>query len=273
MKLATIRTASGTSAARVEDDHVVVLPFPDMVALLHQADWRAAAGQGGEQVALDEVAWDAAVRPVKTVCVGLNYRTHILEMGHELPDYPSLFAKYPEALTGPYDDIALPPSAKNVDWEVELGIVMGSIAVRVSEGDALRHVAGYTVVNDVSVRDWQMRTTQWFQGKNFEASTPVGPVVVTGDEVDDGRDLEVRCELDDSTVQSARTSDLLFGPAAVVSYISQFITLQPGDLIATGTPGGVGQGRTPKMFIQPGQRVRTTVEGIGSLLNTFTTIG
>jgi acylpyruvate hydrolase len=154
-----------------------------------------------------------------------------------------------------------------VDWEVELGIVIGHTARRVDEDEATRCIAGYTVVNDISMRDWQSRTLQWMQGKNFEASTPVGPVVVTGDEVGDAADLALTCVVDGETMQSSRTSDLLFGPAALVSYISRFTTLRPGDLIATGTPSGVGAGRNPKVWLRTGQTVETTIEGIGTLRN------
>jgi acylpyruvate hydrolase len=188
-------------------------------------------------------------------------------MGRELPEYPTLFAKFPDTLTGPYDDLALPSASTEVDWEAELGVVVGRVARDVSEPEALACIAGFTVVNDVSMRDWQWRTTQWMAGKNFEASTPIGPFVVTGDELDGAADLEVRCAVDGITMQKARTSDLLFTPAAVLAYVSRIATLRPGDLIATGTPGGVGAGRDPRVFLRPGQLLETTVEGVGSCRN------
>jgi acylpyruvate hydrolase len=209
------------------------------------------------------------VRPGKTICVGLNYRSHILEMGRPLPEHPTLFAKFPEVLTGPYDDIELPAVSREVDWEVELGVVVGRPCRRVTPEQARAAIAGYTVVNDVSMRDWQWRTTEWLAGKNFEASTPVGPVLVTPEEVDDARDLEVSCQVDGETVQKGRTSDLLFSPAEVISYVSQFVTLAPGDLLATGTPGGVAAARPDKPFLRDGQVVTVTVEGIGSCVNRF----
>jgi acylpyruvate hydrolase len=206
-------------------------------------------------------------RPEKIVCVGLNYAKHIFEMGRELPDHPTLFAKYPSALIGARDDIVLPRVSSQTDWEVELGVVIGAPARHVSADDAAHAIAGYTVVNDVSVRDFQNRTLQWLQGKTFESTTPVGPALVTPDEVDDARSLEVTCEVDGELMQKALTSDLVFPPAALISYMSQIFTLVPGDVIATGTPGGVGAARNPPRFLVDGSVVVTRVEGVGECRN------
>ena len=178
-----------------------------------------------------------------------------------------MFAKFASSLIGADDDLVLASVSNAVDWEVELGVVIGSRVWRATPEEALAAIAGFTVVNDVSMRDWQNRTSQYLQGKTFDASTPVGPYLVTGDEISDGADLEVRCEVDGVVMQSGRTSDMLFGPAVVVSYISQFAALVPGDLISTGTPSGVGAGRKPPVFLAPGQVMTTSVEGIGSCLN------
>ncbi|HEV8623621.1 MAG TPA: fumarylacetoacetate hydrolase family protein [Acidimicrobiia bacterium] len=269
MRLATIRRTDGTTAAaRLDGDELVLLPYPDVVALLAEPGWQdAAASAGGERIALAGADLAPTVRPAKVICVGLNYRSHIEEMGRELPDHPTLFIKFPDTLTGPYDDLVVPKMSRAVDWEVELGVVIGVPARRVDEAEAAACIAGYTVVNDLSMRDWQVRTPQWDQGKNFEASTPVGPFLVTGDEIGDAADLEVTCRVDGQTMQSARTCDLLFNPAAIVSYASQFTTLRPGDLIATGTPAGVGAGRNPKVFLAPGQVLETAIEGIGTCRN------
>jgi acylpyruvate hydrolase len=269
MRLATIRRTDGTTAAaRLDGDELVLLPYPDVVALLAEPRWQdAAASAAGERVALAGADLAPTVRPAKVICVGLNYRSHIEEMGRELPDHPTLFIKFPDTLTGPYDDLVVPKVSRAVDWEVELGVVIGVQARRVDEAEAAACIAGYTVVNDLSMRDWQVRTPQWDQGKNFEASTPVGPFLVTGDEIGDAADLEVTCRVDGQTMQSARTCDLLFNPAAIVSYASQFTTLRPGDLIATGTPAGVGAGRDPKVFLAPGQVLETAIEGIGACRN------
>ncbi len=269
MRLATVRRSDGTTAAaRLEGDELILLPYPDVVALLAEPEWQETAGaESGERVALAGADLGPTVRPAKVICVGLNYRSHIEEMGRGFPDHPTLFSKFPDTLTGPYDDLVVPNNSGEVDWEVELGVVIGRPARRVDEADAAACIAGYTVVNDISMRDWQWRTTQWDQGKNFEASTPVGPFLVTGDEIGDAADLAVTCTVDGQTMQTGRTCDLLFNPAAIVSYASQFTTLRPGDLIATGTPGGVGAGRDPKVFLAPGQVLETAIEGIGACRN------
>src|SRR2546423_893944 len=269
MRLATIRRPDGsTTAARLEGDELVVLPYPDVVALLAEPGWQdAAASANGERVALAGADLAPTVRPSKVICVGLNYRSHIEEMGRGFPDHPTLFIKFPDTLTGPYDDLVVPSASAEVDWEVELGVVIGRPARRVDEAGAAACIAGYTVVNDISMRDWQWRTTQWDQGKNFEASTPVGPFLVTGDEIGDAADLEVTTRVDGETMQTGRTGDLLFKPAAIVAYVSQFTTRRPGDLIATGTPGGVGAGRDPKVFLAPGQVLKTAIEKIGACQN------
>jgi acylpyruvate hydrolase len=268
MRVTTIVSGSQTVAARVEGESVVPLAFPDVAALLSAADWQSAPADG-PRGSLRGVQLAPLVRPEKVICVGLNYRSHILEMGRDLPRHPTLFAKYADTLTGPYADVALPAVSAEVDWEVELGVVVGRTLRDASPEEALDAIAGYTVVNDVSMRDWQSRTTQWFAGKNFERSTPVGPVLVTPDEIDQARDLQLTCEVDGATVQKGTTSDLLFSPAEVLSYVSRFTTLRPGDLLATGTPGGVAAGRPDKPFLRDGQVVRVEVEGIGACVNTF----
>ncbi|MGH3662114.1 MAG: fumarylacetoacetate hydrolase family protein [Micromonosporaceae bacterium] len=269
MRLATVRTAGSTAAARLDGDEYVVLDAPDLTTMLARSDWQAAAQADGGRLPAEATALDPAVRPTKTLCVGLNYRSHILEMGRELPEHPTLFGKFSDALTGPYDPITLPRVSEKVDWEVELGVVIGRAARHVTAAQAPDHIAGYTVVNDVSMRDWQRRTAQWLAGKNFEASTPVGPVLVTPDELDHARDLELSCLVDGETMQKSRTRDLLFSPADVIAYASQFITLRPGDLICTGTPGGVAAARENQPFVRDGQTVTVTVEGIGSCVNPF----
>ena len=273
MRLTTIATEHGTSAARITDGTVVALPYPDVVALLGDAAWRTAASSSGvdhgDASALEHNL--PVVRPGKTFCVGLNYRAHVMESRtrRELPEYPTLFAKFPDSLTGASSPICLPRASAAVDWEAELGVVIGTPARRVSPGQALDHVAGLTAVNDVSMRDWQRRTTEWLQGKNFEASTPVGPVLATLDEFDNPLDLAISTDVDGQTMQQARTSELLFGIAEVVSYASMFTTLRPGDLIATGTPSGVASAREGEPYIKDGQVVTVTIEGIGSCRNQF----
>lgn len=269
MRLATIRTAAGTRAARVEGDRAVELHWDDVGTLLADPDWqsRAAEASGPDHALGDLDLAPVVPRPAKVICLGLNYRNHIEEMGRELPSHPTLFAKFAATLTGARDPIMLPRVSDQVDWEVELAFVIGRTARHVAADEAMTAIAGFTVLNDVSVRDYQNRTLQWLQGKMFESSTPVGPVLVTPDEVDGARDLEVRCEVDGQVVQQGRTSELVFPPAEIVAYISDIVTLEPGDLIATGTPGGVGHARTPPVYLQPGQHVRSSIEGLGECVN------
>lgn len=269
MRLTTVRTAAGTSAGRVEGDSVVLLPFADVNDLLDRPDWAEQASAAGDAIALDHTALAPVVpRPPKIICLGLNYMRHIREMGREPPAHPTIFAKYTSALIGPRDEICMPAVSERMDWEVELGVVVGAPARNVAAVDALRHVAGYTVVNDISARDWQNRTTQFLQGKTFERTTPVGPFLVTADELPPGAaGLEVRCEVDGTVMQRDTTDELIFGVADTIAYLSQIFTLQPGDLIAMGTPDGVGAGRTPPVWLQPGQTVRTSIDAIGELIN------
>jgi acylpyruvate hydrolase len=268
VKLATIRTASGTAAVRIEDDQAVEVGAADVGELLRRAGWRddAAAAAGARHDRAGLAYAPLVPSPRKIICVGLNYRSHILEMGRELPAYPTLFAKFANSLLGANDDIVLPSVSDQVDWEAELGVVIGTALRRALASQAAAAIAGYTIVNDVSMRDWQWRTSEWLQGKSFEASTPAGPWLVTPDEVDAGR-LDLRCDVDGDNRQHANTSDLLFPPAEIAAYISQFTTLEPGDLIVTGTPGGVGAGRDPKVFLRPGQTLTTTIGGLGQLRN------
>jgi acylpyruvate hydrolase len=259
-------------AARVDGDHVVELDALDAGAFLAAVSGgdvtAAASAVAGPEYDVDAVDWAPLVpRPNKVFCLGLNYRAHILEMGHEFPEHPAVFTKFPIALIGARDDIWMPPDSSSVDWEAELGVVIGRTVRRASEPEARNAIAGYTVVNDISMRDWQYRTPQWDAGKTWEHATPVGPWLVTPDEVDHARDLRVTCEVDGVTMQDGRTSDLLFDPIATVRYLSTICTLEPGDLISTGTPSGVGHARKPPVYLQSGQLVHTAVEGIGALVN------
>ena len=161
----------------------------------------------------------------------------------------------------------LPRVSAQIDWEAELAFVIGLPVRHATESEAAAAIAGFTILNDVTARDYQHRTLQWLQGKTFEKSTPLGPALVTGDEVGDARDLEVRCDVDGQPMQRGKTSDLIFKPVEIVRYISDIITLLPGDVIATGTPSGVGDGRNPKVFLRPGQVVRTAIEGLGVMEN------
>lgn len=272
MRFATIRTSGGTTAARLDGDTLIPLDAPDVGALLASGDPAAVPDRPGAQPVASASADFAPVvpRPAKIFCVGLNYRAHIAETGRDMPEHPTLFAKFAESLAGPRDDLALPAVSERVDWEAELGVIIGRPVRRAGADEALAAIGGYTVCNDISMRDWQRRTLQWLAGKAFERSSPAGPYLVTPDEVDHASDLEIGCEVDGVTMQRSRTSDLLFRPAGIVAYLSQVITLRPGDLILTGTPGGVGDARTPPVYLQPGNVLRTYVEALGECVNRCT---
>ncbi|MGN6403116.1 fumarylacetoacetate hydrolase family protein, partial [Sinomonas sp.] len=203
--------------------------------------------------------------PSKVFCVGLNYASHIKEMGRELPEYPTLFAKFADTLTGPFDDVELPVADQAIDWEAELVVVVGKRARRVGEDVAGDYIAGYTAANDISMRSYQFRTKEGLQGKVWEKSTPVGPVMVTPDELD--RDAAITTTVDGEERQRGSIGDLVHGPEFLVSYISEMITLNPGDLILTGTTGGVGHARRPEVYLTDGQTVTVAIEGIGELRN------
>lgn len=261
MRLATLRRAGTTIAVRIDGDSFVAIPgFADVRDLLQRADWRAIAEAVDDApfplASLRGDDWGPVVKPGKIICVGLNYGGHILEMGRDLPAVPTLFAKFPEAIVGPYDDIRIPAAAPDMlDWEAELAVVIGP------DGG----VAGYTLINDVTARDYQYRTTQWLQGKTFASTAPLGPMLVTADEHVDG--AELRCSVGGELVQRDSTADLVFGPAALVEYISAIIPLGAGDVIATGTPAGVGHAQTPARYLRPGDELVTEAEGIGVMRN------
>lgn len=271
MRLVTVRLDGSTRAGRVDGDAVVLLDEVDVRAVLADPDGLSrAADAGGESVPLADCDLAPLIpRPDKIACVGLNYRSHIQETGRDAPTHPTYFAKYSRSLIGAHDPIHLPPPSvsESVDWECELGVVIGTPVRHASPDEALAAIAGYTIVNDVSVRDWQRRSTQFLVGKTFEATTPIGPVLVTADELGDGSGLAIRTEVDGVVKQDGNTSDLIFGAVDLVVDLSKVMTLDPGDVISTGTPEGVGAARTPPEFLQPGQTLTTTIQGIGELVN------
>ena len=253
VKIATLRINGGSRAARIEDDSAVLLDSPDVGALLGDARYLELRSAEGERVALADCDFAPVIpNPDKILCVGLNYRSHVLEMGNELPKYPTVFAKFRGSLVGAHDNVVLPAVSKSVDWEAELTVIIGRAARHVSVADAPNYIAGYTIMNDVSIRDWQRRTTQFLQGKTFESSTPLGPWLVTADDPSvagfavsgaDGAQPDARtkisCSVNGEVLQDSFTSDLVFDVATIVSYLSTVITLcatpKPSDLRASTT--------------------------------------
>ncbi|MEV1172570.1 fumarylacetoacetate hydrolase family protein [Nonomuraea sp. NPDC049784] len=274
MKLATLRVEGSTRAVRVDGDRLVDLGAADLGELLARDGWaeQAASVDAGTATTYPVEGADFAPvvpRPSKVVCVGLNYKNHIQEMGRDLPQHPTLFAKFADCLVGATDEIARPEETSEFDWEVELAVVIGAPVRRARGAQAEAAIAGFTVLNDITCRDWQFRTREWLQGKMWDSSTPVGPYVVTPDELPGGvrPELEVELSVDGEVMQRDNTRDLLFDPVALVEYVSTVVRLNPGDIIATGTPGGVGHARDPKRYLLGGERVVTRVEGIGRLEN------
>jgi 2,4-didehydro-3-deoxy-L-rhamnonate hydrolase len=204
--------------------------------------------------------------PQKIVCVGLNYRDHAEEQGVELPERPLLFAKWPNTLVAAGEPIRIPPISERVDYEAELGVVIGRRASRVAADDALDHVEGYVVANDVSGRDLQFADGQWVRGKSLDTFLPVSELVPAS-EVPDPQALPIRAILNGEVMQDSNTSNMIFGVADVVSFVSQAITLEPGDLIITGTPAGVGAFRDPPVWLQPGDEITIEIDGLGSITN------
>jgi len=279
MRLVTVRGPLGTVAAvehagtrrNVADEHG--RPYADVGDLLRRApDWRAAAARAeltGDVLAAGLPLARPVLEPGAVVCVGLNFRRHVIEMGRELPEAPTLFAKLARSLTDPDAAIALPAASKKVDYEGELTVVIGAGGRDIAVDRAWDAVAGLTLLNDVSMRDFQRRSLQFFAGKTWERCTPVGPAVVSTDVLPDLAHREIVTRVNGDERQRAPMSDLIFDVPTLVADLSRIVTLQPGDLIATGTPGGVGDARKPPSYLRPGDVVEIEFEGIGVLTNRF----
>lgn len=205
--------------------------------------------------------------PGKIICVGLNYRDHAEESGMAIPTSPILFTKFANTVIGPGEPIVIPPFTTQVDYEAELAVVIGRRAAQVSVDEARSYVAGYTCANDVSARDLQFADGQWYRGKGLDTFCPLGPRLATPDEIPDPQDLGIRCIVNGTTLQDSTTAQMIFSVDEIISFISQGITLEPGDVILTGTPVGVGFARTPPIFLADGDVVRVEIDGIGALEN------
>ncbi|RIX50337.1 FAA hydrolase family protein [Paenibacillus nanensis] len=231
---------------------------------------RYRAEDGAKRRRLDEVKLLPPITdPEKIICIGLNYYDHVLESQMEVPKVPVLFPKYNNCLAGHGDEIVIPSEVTQCDYEVELAVVVGKTAKRVPVESALDYVYGYTILNDVSARDIQLHEPQWTRGKTIDGFAPTGPWIVTADEISNPGQLGISLKLNGEAMQASNTKELIFDIPYLISFLSRTLTLQPGDIISTGTPPGVGMGRKPPVWLKDGDVVEATVEGIGTLRNTF----
>jgi 2-keto-4-pentenoate hydratase/2-oxohepta-3-ene-1,7-dioic acid hydratase in catechol pathway len=245
--------------------------IPDIGEPFFRDGWlERIAGIDDPGAAMDARLGCPVVRPSKIICLGINYATHGAEGGFKAPERPILFAKTPNTLTGPFDPIVLPRSSGQVDWEVELAVIIGCEAKRVRRAEALACIAGYAVMNDVSARQAQFSDPQWFRGKSFDTFAPMGPALVTADEIGDAGNLALSAAVDGIVMQQDSTRHLIFDIPAIIEFISEDITLLPGDIIATGTPSGVGIFRDPPLTLQPGSVVECRIDKIGAIRNRVT---
>ena len=269
MRFASCRLGEESFAAMIAGDEVRPLAGITELGIGTDADLLADPPvEDRASYTLEEVELRPVVpRPGKIICLGLNYNAHVEETKRDLPTYPVLFTKFPESLIGPYAPIVKPPESSQMDYEAELAVVIGRSARRVAPEQAIEFVAGYTVANDVTMRDYQYRTHQWLQGKSWSNSTPLGPFLVTPEEVGDPGKLDITLDLNDQRMQDSNTELFIFDVPNIIAYLSEFITLEPGDVILTGTPGGVGYRRDPQVFLQPGDHVRVEISGVGTIEN------
>jgi acylpyruvate hydrolase len=254
--------------ARVEDGHRVIADGAELGPETPFEELTSNAENAGAAVSEDRLSWRPVVpHPARIICLGLNYRAHVQETGRDLPDYPVFFTKWASSLAAAGAPIPIPPESGKVDYEAELAVVIGHGGRRISPGDALSHVAGLTVANDITMRDYQRRSHQWLQGKAWDGCTPLGPYLVTLDEVRDVGGIAVRLELNGEEMQNSNTERLIFDIPTIIARVSEFTALSPGDVILTGTPGGVGDRRDPPVFLAPGDVVRVEIAGVGVLEN------
>ena len=264
MRLVSVRTEAGPCAALMRDGRVYEIERGTRTVddMLREGLAPAIPAAG----ALEQVELLPPVgRPGKIVCIGLNYRSHAAEQGAEPPETPTFFAKFANALAGPGATVALPPWSEKVDYEAEVAFVIGERCKDASEADALRYVAGYTLLNDLSARDYQFKTPQWMPGKTFDGAAPCGPALVTADEAGPHDAIEIELRLNGELMQAASTADLVHSIPALIEYLSMLMTLEPGDVVSTGTPAGVGSMRDPKVWLKPGDHVEVRSPQLGSL--------
>ncbi|MFL6058609.1 MAG: fumarylacetoacetate hydrolase family protein [Rubrobacteraceae bacterium] len=271
MKLVTYSAGSGApKVGYIEDGGIQPLGDGSLLEyIVHGRGPDRRPSEASEPVALEEASLHPPIaRPEKIVAIGLNYEDHAAETGAEIPDKPVVFTKYPNTIIGPGASIRIPPITEQVDYEAELAVIIGRRAKDVSESEALDYVFGYTNANDVSARDLQFSEGgQWTRSKSIDTFLPLGPYVATRDEIPDPQDLFIRAILNGETVQDGTTSRMIFSVAELISFLSQGMTLEPGDVIITGTPPGVGMARDPQLWMKPGDEVSIEIEGLGTLTN------
>ena len=276
MRLVTFTTGSGPRAGIVVGDRIIDLAgagYADVVSFLEAGDAGVVAvkdlvANPNETFSRASVTLLAPVpQPPKFICIGLNYRDHAIESGMEIPTTPTIFTKYSNAIIGPGQPIELPSVSSQVDYEAEFAFVVGKRGKNIPAENWEEYIFGYTIVHDVSARDYQLATSQWTIGKTFDTFGPMGPELVAKDEIADPHDLRISLELNGQVLQDSNTSQLVFDIPALVEYLSKVMTLLPGDVVSTGTPPGVGMARKPPIFMKPGDDVKITIEGIGELCN------
>jgi 2-keto-4-pentenoate hydratase/2-oxohepta-3-ene-1,7-dioic acid hydratase in catechol pathway len=265
MRLVTFRRAGGAPQAGVVSGDQVAGLGADMISVISSG---ATPAPTGPFYALSDVTLLAPIpRPPKLICVGHNYRDHAAETKMEIPKVPTIFNKFPSVVIGPSDPIVLPRVSEKPDYEAEFAFVIGRGGRYIPAARAMEHVFGYTIVNDVSARDYQMATSQWLMGKTFDTFAPMGPWIVTADEIADPHSLDIWLEINGERLQSSDTSELIFRIPELIEFISKVVTLESGDVVITGTPAGVGFARKPPRYLKPGDQVSITVERIGTLTN------
>lgn len=242
----------------------------DLAKVDRKSEQLVMLAEGGAMYPLQDVKLLSPLTdPEKIICIGLNYHDHVIESNMQVPKVPVLFPKYNNCISGHDDEIVIPREVTQCDYEVELAVIIGKTAKRVTKEEAMDYVFGYTVMNDVSARDIQLNEPQWTRGKAIDGFAPIGPWIVTADEIDNPGVLNISLTLNGQTMQNSNTKELIFDIPYLVSFLSNTITLQPGDIISTGTPPGVGMGRKPQVWLKSGDVVEAAVEGIGTLRNTF----
>ncbi len=277
MRLVNFRSENRTEFGVEQDGQVLPLRSAgyasDLDFLVAGEEGRFAVRQhldrrDAQRVPLSDVhLLSPVLKPGKILCIGLNYRDHAVESKMEIPRVPTVFLKLPSAVIGPDADIVLPRNSAQPDYEAELAAVIGKPGKDIAAEDWEQHVAGYTILNDVSARDVQLATSQWSLGKSFDTFCPIGPAIVTTDEIRDPHTLDIRLAIDGEVLQHSNTRELIFKLPDLISYISSIVPLEAGDIISTGTPAGVGLGRKPQRWLRPGEQIEITIEGIGTLRN------